>query len=136
MTEPLVALLGPRDEPTDAVEQYCIHLGAALRTHDFAMELVRVRWKEIGWPTALRELEQKSKNWRGRWALLQYTALSWSARGFPLQVPRVIETLRRAGARVAVVYHDVEPYPGRRVIDYIRRFTQRRAFRQLLYLSH
>ncbi len=135
MTEPLVALLGPRDEPTDAVEQYCIHLGAALRTHDFAMELVRVRWKEIGWPTALRELEQKSKNWRGRWALLQYTALSWSARGFPLQVPRVIETLRRAGARVAVVYHDVEPYPGRRVIDYIRRFTQRRAFRQLLYLS-
>ncbi|MCU1242662.1 MAG: hypothetical protein JWO71_3388 [Candidatus Acidoferrum typicum] len=135
MTEPLVVLLGPRDEPTDAVEQYCLHLGAALRTHDFAMDLVRMRWKEIGWTAALRDLEQKSDDWRGRWVLLQYTALSWSARGFPLQVPRVIKILRNAGARVGVVYHDVEPYPGRRAIDYVRRFTQVRAFRQALRLS-
>jgi glycosyltransferase involved in cell wall biosynthesis len=135
MMEPLVALLGPRDEPTDALEQYCIHLGAALRTHDFSMDIVRMRWKELGWTAALRDLEQKSKDWRGRWVLLQYTALSWSARGFPLQVPRILKILRDAGAHVAVVYHDVEPYPGRRAIDYVRRFTQRRAFRQALRLS-
>jgi glycosyltransferase involved in cell wall biosynthesis len=63
------------------------------------------------------------------------TALSWSARGFPFQLPRVIGILRNAGARVGVVYHDVLPYPGRRAIDYVRRFTQRRAFRQALRLS-
>jgi glycosyltransferase involved in cell wall biosynthesis len=135
MTEPIVALLGQRDDPTDAIEQYCVHLGAALRTHDFTMDIVRMRWKELGWPTALRELKQRSENWRDRWVLLQYTALSWSARGFPLQVPRVLKTLRDAGARIGVVYHDVESYPGTRAIDRLRGFTQRRAFRQALRSS-
>src|SRR5260370_29815653 len=81
MTQPVVALLGRRDEPTDAVEQYCLHLGAALRAHDFAMEIVRVQWNERGWPVALRNLRQKAAAWRGRWVLLQYTALAWSPRG-------------------------------------------------------
>ena len=135
MTQPVVALLGRRDEPTDALEQYCIHLGAALRKRDFAMDIVRLRWKERGWPAALRDLEQEAGGWRGRWVLLQYTALSWSARGFPLQLPRVMKILRDAGAHVGVVYHDVEPYPGRRAIDYLRRFTQWRALRQALRLS-
>ena len=49
----IIALLGQRDEPTDAVEQYCVHLGAALRAHDFAMDIARLSWKERGWPTAL-----------------------------------------------------------------------------------
>src|SRR5258708_40181250 len=99
------------------------------------MDIVRMRWKELGWLAALRELERRSENWRGRWVLLQYTALSWSARGFPLQVPRVLKTLRDAGARIGVVYHDVESYPGTRAIDRLRRFTQRRAFRQALRSS-
>jgi glycosyltransferase involved in cell wall biosynthesis len=135
MTEPIVALLGRRDEPTDAIEQYCAHLGAALRTHDFKMDIVRVRWKELGWPAALRHLQQESENWRSCWVLLQYTALSWSSRGFPLQLSGVLKILRNAGARVGVVYHDVEPYPGRRAIDYLRRFMQRRVLRQALRSS-
>jgi len=135
MTQPVVALLGRRDEPTDAIEQYCIHLGTALRKRDFAMDIVRMRWKERGWAAALRDLEQEAKGWRGQWVLLQYTALSWSARGFPFQVPRVMKILRDAGARVGVVYHDVQPYPGRRAIDYLRRFTQWRALRQALRSS-
>jgi glycosyltransferase involved in cell wall biosynthesis len=135
MIEPAVAMLGRRDEPTDALEQYCVHLGAALRMHDFALEIVRMRWKESGWPTAFRDLEQKAKDWHGRWVLLQYTALSWSERGFPLEVPRIIKILRDAGARVGVVYHDVEPYSGRRAVDHLRRFVQRRVFRQALLSS-
>ncbi|HEX9457103.1 MAG TPA: glycosyltransferase family 4 protein [Candidatus Acidoferrum sp.] len=132
MTQPVVALLGRRDEPTDAVEQYCLHLGAALRAHDFAMEIVRVQWNERGWPVALRNLRQKAGGWSGRWVLLQYTALAWSPRGFPLQVPRVIKILRDVGARIAVVYHDVQPYSGGRAVDQLRRFLQRRAMRQAL----
>src|SRR5258708_8949198 len=93
MTQPVVALLGRTDEPTDAVEQFCVHLGAALRGHDFAMEIVRAQWRERGWSTALRDLQQRAAGWRGRWILLQYTALAWSSRGFPLQVPRVIKVL-------------------------------------------
>ena len=34
MTTPIIALLGCKDVPTDAVEQYCRYLGAALRSHD------------------------------------------------------------------------------------------------------
>jgi len=135
MTEPVVALLGRRDEPTDAVEQYCIHLGEALRTHDFAMEILRVPWKERGWPIALRNLRQRATDWRGRWVLLQYTALAWSPRAFPTEVPRVIKILRDAGARIGVVYHDAQPYSGDRAIDKVRRFVQQRIMRQVLRSS-
>jgi len=135
MTQPVVALLGRRDEPTDAVEQYCIHLGAALRVHGFAMEIARVQWKERGWPAALRNLQQRSADWRGRWVLLQYTALAWSPRGFPVHVPRVIKVLQRSGACVGVVYHDVQPYSGSRLIDKLRRFVQQRTMRQALRSS-
>jgi hypothetical protein len=45
MIEPVVAFLGSRDELTYALERYCVHLGAALRMHDFTMEIVRIRRK-------------------------------------------------------------------------------------------
>jgi hypothetical protein len=41
----IIALLGRRDEPTDAVEEYCRYLAGALRDRGFAMELTRVPWK-------------------------------------------------------------------------------------------
>ena len=135
MTEPIVALLGRRDAPTDAVEQYCTHLGEALRRHDFAMELLRAPWKERGWPTTLRNLQRTAAEWRGRWVLLQYTALAWSPRGFPLQVPRLIKILRDAGALVGVVLHDAQPYSGSRAIDHLRHFAQQRTMRQMLRSS-
>jgi glycosyltransferase involved in cell wall biosynthesis len=135
MTQPLVALLGRPDEPTDAVEQFCVHLGAALREHDFAMEIVRARWKERGWSAALRDLQQRATGWRGRWVLLQYTALAWSPRGFPLQVPRVIKVLHDAGARIGVVYHDAQPYSSSRAVDKLRCFVQQRTMRQALRSS-
>jgi glycosyltransferase involved in cell wall biosynthesis len=130
----IVALLGRRDEPTDAIEEYCRYLGGALRDRGFAMELVRVAWKEDGWSAALQELRQSAAAWSGRWVLLQYTALSWSERGFPSRFLRVVKELRASGARLAVVYHDVEAYGGRRPIDIVRRRTQlhvmRKAFKE------
>jgi glycosyltransferase involved in cell wall biosynthesis len=135
MTQPVVALLGRPDEPTDAVEQFCVHLGAALRGHDFAMEIVRVPWKERGWSAALRDLQQRAAAWPGRWVLLQYTALAWSPRGFPLKVPRVIKVLRDAGVRIGVVYHDAQPYSSSRAVDKLRCFVQQRTMRQAMRSS-
>lgn len=66
---------------------------------------------------------------------MQYTALAWSPRGFPVQVPRAIKILREAGARIGVVFHDAQPYPGSRPIDHIRRFVQVRTMRQALRAS-
>ncbi len=135
MTQPVVAVLGRPDEPTDAVEQFCVHLGAALREHDFAMEIVRARWKERGWSAALRDLQQRAAGWRGRWVLLQYTALAWSPRGFPFQVPRVIKVLHDAGVRIGVVYHDAQPYSSSRAVDKLRCFVQQRTMRQAMRSS-
>jgi hypothetical protein len=132
MTQKCIALLGRRDAPTDAVEEYCRYLGEALRAHDFELELARVAWLEDGWPEAMRELERRAKEWRECWVLVQYTALSWSERGFPLRFLRVLRILRQAGACVAMVYHDVLPYHGSRTIDKLRRRAQNHAMSEAL----
>lgn len=131
----IINLLGKRDEPTDGVEQYCLHLAEALRVRDFRMEIARVAWSERGWQAALSSLRQKAADWRGCWVFLHYTALAWSPRGFPLRVPRVIRALRDAGVHLGVVYHDAQPLPGSRVVDQLRRLMQQRVMRQALRSS-
>jgi glycosyltransferase involved in cell wall biosynthesis len=135
MTHKCIALLGKRDEPTDAVEEYCHYLGAGLRAAGFELQLVRVPWSEKGWAAALQELKGNAANWHGFWALVQYTALAWSERGFPLRFLRVLRILREAGARVVLVFHDVEPYQGKRSIDRLRRQAQLRVMRESLRLT-
>ena len=131
----IIALLGRRDSPTDAVEEYCRYLGEALLAQDYDLKIERVDWKERGWASAWRGLRRRAKGWRGAWVLLQYTALAWSARGFPVRFLRVLKTLHAAGARIGVVYHDVEPYGGTRLIDRLRRGAQLRAMRHALRAS-
>ena len=117
----LVALLGCHDEPTDGVEDYCIFLEKALRLRRAAMELVRVPWAERGWLAALRWLWRESAKWHGRWVLVQYTALGWSRRGFPLGFLPVLFLLQRRKLSIAVIFHDARAYPGTRWVDRIRR---------------
>jgi glycosyltransferase involved in cell wall biosynthesis len=128
----IIALLGKRDTPTDAVEEYCRHLGDALQAHDYELVVDRVGWDKRGWAAALHTLRRQALGWRGTWVLAQYTALAWSARGFPLRFLRVLKILNAAGVRAAVFYHDVEPFEGKRVIDRLRRRTQLRTMRGAL----
>lgn len=125
----VVALLGQADAPTDALQEYCHFLGDALRLQGVSLAIERVAWAERGWRRALRSLRRRAEGWKGMWVLVQYTALAWSARGFPGQFLRVLRILRAAGARIAVVYHDVEPFAGTRWIDRLRRRMQLRAMR-------
>jgi glycosyltransferase involved in cell wall biosynthesis len=120
----VIALLGRPDAPTDAVEEYCRYLGKALVAEDFELVIERMAWRESSWTRAARALRRRAKGWRGVWVLVQYTALAWSARGFPVRFPRVLKTLKAAGVRVGVVFHDIEPYSGKRVIDAVRRRAQ------------
>jgi glycosyltransferase involved in cell wall biosynthesis len=131
----IIALLGRRDSPTDAVEEYCRYVGEALQAEDYDLKIERVPWEEHGWGAAVRKLRTRAKGWKGTWVLVQYTALAWSARGFPMRFARVLKILKAAGARVAVVYHDVEPYGGTRVIDRLRRRAQLRTMRKALRVS-
>jgi glycosyltransferase involved in cell wall biosynthesis len=125
-----IALLGRADKPTDGVEEYCRHLGEALRERGISLAIERVAWDERGWRRALRSLRRRAKGWRGMWVLVQHTALAWSARGFPLRFSRVLHILKRAGARIGVVYHDVEPFAGPRLIDRLRHGAQLHAMRR------
>jgi glycosyltransferase involved in cell wall biosynthesis len=125
MTEPQqrwVAILGRRDTPADGVEDYCTFLGRALSKRGVTFRQVRVSWFEKGRIRALRQLSRECLGWRGQWVVLQYTALSWSQRGFPFFALAVLKRLRRGGARTAVMFH--EPYrQGERwprLIDRIR----------------
>ena len=131
----VIALLGRRDEPTDAVEEYCRYLGGALAAHDFQVEIRRVPWDQHGWTASLDALRLQAEAWRGTWVLLQYTALAWSARGFSNRFLKIIRLLHRYGARVIVVYHDAEPFSGTRLVDRIRRMAQVRTMRAALAIS-
>jgi glycosyltransferase involved in cell wall biosynthesis len=128
----VIALLGRRDEPTDAVEEYCRHLGEVLAAHDFQLEIRRVPWNQHGWAASLEALRLQAQAWRGTWILVQYTALAWSARGFPRRFLQVVRVLRRTGARIAVVFHDAQPFAGTRLVDRLRRELQIRTMRSAL----
>ena len=135
MTTPCFALLGRKDVPTDAVEEYCRYLGDALQPHEFQLQIRRVPWELHGWRQSVRALHLQSQAWRDTWVLVQYTALAWSARGFPLKFPSVVRLLKSAGARVAVVFHDVEPFRSPRLIDRLRYRVQLRTMRRALDLA-
>lgn len=130
-----VALLGRRDRPTDAVEDYCRLLGGAIKERGSDFALMRVPWDERGWQRALSDLWRKSADWKRDWALVQYTALMWSRRGFPPRFLLVLCVLRIRGVRVAVVFHDPQPYEGRRLVDRVRRACQRAVMRWAYRLS-
>jgi glycosyltransferase involved in cell wall biosynthesis len=125
----IVALLGRRDEPTDALRDYCARLGEGLRAHGSGLEAADVLWDRHGWLMTLAELWKQSARWKGRWVLLQYTALMWSRRGFPLAIPILLWILKLRGCRTAVVFHDVYSVPGPRRIDRFRVALQRRIMR-------
>ena len=130
--ERVIALLGRQDLPTDAVEEYCRQLGAALAEYAYRLEIRRVPWKEHGWPASLEALRLQAESWRDVPVLVQYTGLAWSSRGFPHRFLRVLALLRKAGARIVVVFHDAEPFGGARSVDRIRRFVQVRVMRNAI----
>lgn len=132
----IIAVLGRPDSPTDAIEDYSRLLGGALkeRGSDFALE--RIAWDERGRLRALSDLWRRSIDWKGKWALLQYTALSWSRRGFPFLFLPVLCVLSVRGVRTAVVFHDTQPYEGKRLVDKVRRVCQRIVMRCAYALSN
>jgi glycosyltransferase involved in cell wall biosynthesis len=121
----MIALLGRQDRPTDGVEDYCLFLAGALASNGVDLELVRVPWIERGWFRALHQLRRDASLWKDRWILVQYTALSWSRRGIPLGALAILRSLKRCGARVAVVFHETTHQGGTRLIDRVRSEIQR-----------
>src|ERR1700674_3287653 len=130
-----VALLGREDEPTDALEDYCKLLALSLHKRGYSLEISRITWAEQGWRRALGVVYKRFVVERGSWVLVQYTALAWSRRGFPLRFARLIDGLKRAGIHVLIVFHDPEPFGGRRCRDRVRRRVQLAVMRRAARLA-
>jgi glycosyltransferase involved in cell wall biosynthesis len=130
-----VALLGREDEPTDALEDYCKLLAQSLHKRGYSLEISRIPWAKQGWRRALRDANKRFANQRGGWALVQYTPLAWSRRGFPLRFVRMIDGLKHAGLHVLIVFHDPEPFGGRRCRDRLRRRVQLAVMRRAARLA-
>lgn len=103
---PIVALLGRPDSPTDGLADYCYFLRSALERRGVELKIVRVPAIERGWTRALLQLRRISKDWRGQWVLLQYTALGWSRRGFPFGIVAAMIVLRLQQVRCGIVFHE------------------------------
>jgi glycosyltransferase involved in cell wall biosynthesis len=127
----MIMLLGRRDEPTDAVRDYADCLSKALNRQGTVCDISQARWYEQGWVAALSILWNESRDWRGRWVVVHYTALMWSRRGFPLILPLMLKLLNFRGCRTAIVFHDVFAVPDSRWIDRFRVYLQERIMRHL-----
>lgn len=135
MNQHCVALLGRRDSPTDAVEEYCTYLASALHDFGIDLEIARIEWEKDGWRAALQRLRSQAEKQKSAWFLVQYTALAWSRRGFSWRVLSVLRVLKESGARCGVVFHDAEPFFGNRLVDRARRQLQLATMRRALRLA-
>lgn len=124
-----VALLGRRDQPTDGVYDYCKYLSAAFAHRGDCLEVVELRWEVNGWRRTLLDLWTSSRSWTNQPVLVQYTALMWSARGFPVGALAVIAILKWRRSRLGVVFHDVDYQSSRGVIRQMRVACQKFCIR-------
>lgn len=134
-TDSWVALLGRGQADADGIEDYCHYLGKALQRRGVALSVSRVDWQRLGWKVALAQLQRESREWRGQWVLVQYTALAFSSRGFPFRALEVLRILRRNGVRCAVVFHDPFRHGGRRLRDRFRGNFQEWVIRRLFAMA-
>jgi glycosyltransferase involved in cell wall biosynthesis len=128
-------LLGRQDRPTDALEDYCNLLALWFHKKSYSLEISRVAWAEKGWRAAMRDAQERLRERPSSWALVQYTPLAWSRRGFPLRFARMIGGLKGTGMRVLIVFHDPEPFGGNRWRDRLRRRVQLAVMRRASLLA-
>lgn len=127
----LVLLLGKRDTPADGVEDYCEYLAETLRRREIQTHIARVDWHSEGWIRALQKLRAQDAKWNGAWVILQYTALSWSRRGFPLGALAVLRRLRHQKLRCGAVFHEFRRQGGSKWGGHVRGAFQDWVIRQI-----
>lgn len=130
-----IALLGRGQTSTDGIQDYCTYLGKALEKRGIVLKRWRMDWCRLGWRRALHQLRRESQSWKGRWALLQYTALAFSSRGFPLRAIEILRILHHNGVRCAVVFHDPVRQGGPRLRDRFRGAIQDWVIRRIFLLA-
>lgn len=120
----IIALLGQRQALADGVADYCTQLEQAMAKQNIGLRLMWMSWQERGWARSLWWLWQESQGWQGKWVIVQYTAFAWSERALPVMFLVVLLLLRVRGVRLAVMFHEVQGYPGQKLNQRLRRSVQ------------
>ena len=120
----IFALLGQRQALADGVVDYCTQLEQAMAEQNIHLKLVWMPWKERGWVRSLTWLWQESQTWQGKWVIVQYTAAAWSKLALPILFILMLQLLRIRKIRVAIMFHEVQGYPGDSIKSRIRRAVQ------------
>jgi glycosyltransferase involved in cell wall biosynthesis len=102
----LVMLLGRGEVPADGVADYCGNLATALKPFGVETNIERLDWSGEGWLGALKKLWGSTRRDGNPTFVLQYTALSWSKKGFPMGAAAAMAILRMRGARCGVMFHE------------------------------
>ena len=110
-------------------------LAGELEKQGVTLTTVRMPWNEIGWRHALTELWSQGRDGKEQFVFLQYSALAWSRHGFSVPFLLVLGLFRFRKVRIVVIFHDVEPYRGFRLVDRVRRLCQRSVMRWSCRLS-
>ena len=84
---------------------------------------------------ALQWLWQESLEWQHQWVILQFTASAWSKLALPVMFVLVVRLLKIRSVRVAVMFHEVQGYPGDRWKYKIRRWVQLWTIRTAMKLA-
>jgi glycosyltransferase involved in cell wall biosynthesis len=131
----MLALAGRLERPTDGVRDFCALLADELGHHGIDMQFRELPWNNLGLRKALAELVRRFPVQKGEWVLLQYTSLAWSRRGFPFRAPRVARAVRRAGARLCVVFHESNGFRAKGSWGYFRFAVQEWVIRRLYSMA-
>lgn len=124
MKQEWIALLGQQQALADGVVDYCTQLEQAMAKRDIHLRKVWMPWKEKGWPRSLQWLWQESQQWQNQWVIVQYTASAWSQRALPIPFLVVLLLLKQRGVRLAVMFHEVQGFPGQLLNQRLRRAVQ------------
>ncbi|HEV2489371.1 MAG TPA: glycosyltransferase [Candidatus Acidoferrales bacterium] len=129
------ALTGRHDLLSDGVWDFCTRLSSALPLHGADLELCEVAWEKNGWLEALRNLWNQFSGKRNEWALLQYTAMAWSRRGFPFGALAIAWLAKHRGAHLAIVFHEPSGFRADGIWAQFRFFCQQWVIHRLYSIA-
>jgi len=135
MKTQLIALLGQKQALADGVVDYCTKLKQAMEGENVQLTLQWMPWKERGWLRSLTWLWQESESWHGQWVIVQYTAAAWSKLALPILFIVVLQLLKIRQIRVAIMFHEVQGYPGNNLKAKIRSAIQLWTIRTAMKLA-
>jgi len=97
------------------------------------MVIERVAWPETGGLARRARFDAGGGEWREEWVSGAIHGAGMVRARFPAAISQVLKILKAAGALVGVVFHDVEPFSGKRGdLNQLRRRAQVHAMRKAM----